>query len=253
MNKIEMIPITGISEILPNDNLFEKISRQMENLGISYKKDDILCIAQKIVSKAENRYLNLKEISPSKEAIKIAKRDSRDPRLVEAVMGESNEIIIATEKALIVEHRTGMVCAHAGIDRSNILGEEDTILLLPKDADLSASKIREKVLKKEQVKIAVIIVDTQGRAFRRGVVGVSIGSSGIESLSDLKGEKDRSGRPLLITVLAQADEIAAAASSVMGQAGESIPAVIIRGINYRKDDIPSSKLYRSKDEDLFRK
>lgn len=253
MNKIEIIPITGISEILPNDNLFEKISNQMEKLGVSYMDTDILCVAQKIVSKAENRFVDLKEIVPSEEAIQIAQRDNRDSRLVEVVMRESNEIIVASEKALIVEHRTGMVCAHAGIDRSNLPGDEDVVLLLPKDADLSAKKIKEEVYKKEQVKIAVIVVDTQGRAFRRGVVGVSIGSSGIESLSDLRGKKDRSGRSLLITILAQVDEIAAAASSVMGQAGESIPAVIIRGMNYRKDDLPSSQLYRSKDEDLFRR
>tara|TARA_Y100000588_G_scaffold340346_1_gene383654 strand:+ start:3570 stop:4331 length:762 start_codon:yes stop_codon:yes gene_type:complete len=253
MNSIEIIPITGIPEIHPNDSIFEKISNQMEKLGVSYIKNDILCIAQKIVSKSENQYANLKEIVPTEDAIKIAQRDDRDPRLVEAVIRESNEIIIATEKALIVEHRTGMVCAHAGIDRSNLPGEEDTILLLPKDADLSARKIREEVLKKEQVEIAVIVVDTQGRAFRRGVVGVSIGSSGLESLSDLRGEKDRSGKPLLITILAQADEIAAAASMAMGQAGESIPAVIIRGLNYRKNNISSSELYRSKDEDFFRK
>ena len=253
MNKIEMIPITGISEILPNDNLFEKISNQMEKLGISYIDTDILCVAQKIVSKAENRYVNLKDIVPSKKAIKIAQRDNRDSRLVEVVMRESNEIIVASEKALIVEHRSGMVCAHAGIDRSNIPEDEDVVLLLPMDADLSAKKIKEEVYKKKQVKIAVVVVDTQGRAFRRGVVGVSIGSSGIEPVSDLRGEKDRSGRSLLITILAQVDEIAAAASSVMGQAGESIPAVIIRGMNYRKDDLPSSQLYRSKDEDLFRR
>lgn len=253
MNSIEIIPITGIPEILANDNISEKISNQMEKLGIFYLKNDILCVAQKIVSKAENQYVNLKEIVPSEEAIKIARRDGRDPRLVESVIRESNEIIIATEKALIVEHRTGMVCAHAGIDRSNLPGEEDMILLLPKDADLSARRIREEVLRKKQVEVAVIVVDTQGRAFRRGVLGVSIGSSGIESLSDLRGEKDRSGKPLLITILAQADEIAAAASMAMGQAGESIPAVIIRGLNYRKNNISSSELYRSKDEDFFRK
>ena len=132
MNKIEMIPITGISEILPNDNLFEKISNQMEKLGISYIDTDILCVAQKIVSKAENRYVNLKDIVPSKKAIKIAQRDNRDSRLVEVVMRESNEIIIASEKALIVEHRSGMVCAHAGIDRSNIPEDEDQKILRKK-------------------------------------------------------------------------------------------------------------------------
>ncbi|MED5578581.1 MAG: coenzyme F420-0:L-glutamate ligase [Nitrospinota bacterium] len=253
MNKIEMIPVTGISEILPNDNLFEKIFNQMEKLGISYLENDILCIAQKIVSKAENRYVDLNEIQPSEDAMKIAKRDNRDPRLVEVVIRESNEIIVATEKALIVEHHTGMVCAHAGIDRSNLPENENIVLLLPKNADLSAAKIRKEVFKKKQVTIAVVIVDTQGRAFRRGVVGVSIGSSGIESISDLRGKADRFGKPLLITILAQADEIAAAASSVMGQADESIPAVIMRGMNYRRGDIASSQLYRSKDEDLFRK
>ena len=252
MNSVEIIPVTGLPEIKEGDALASLILEALETGGEHIRDRDILVLAQKIVSKAEGRILDLKSVEPSQEAIEIANRDGRDPRLVEAVLGESNEIVVASERALIAEHRSGAVCAHAGIDRSNLRGDEDEVLLLPRDADASARKLHEEIQSAANTFVPVLIADTQGRAFRRGVVGVAIGCAGLEPLVDLRGEKDRSGRVLEITILAHADEIAAAASMVMGQDKQGVPAVLIRGLEYHAGDRPASALYRTKEEDLFR-
>ncbi len=252
MNNVEIIPVTGLPEIKEGDALAPLILEAIETGGMRIRDRDVLVLAQKIVSKAEGRVLDLKSVEPSPEAIDIANRDGRDPRLVEAVLRESNEIVVASERALIVEHRTGAVCAHAGIDRSNVGGDEDHVLLLPQDADASARKFHDEIKRTTGMFVPVLIVDTQGRAFRRGVVGVAIGCAGLEPLVDLRGEKDRSGRMLEITVLAHADEIAAAASLVMGQDKQGVPAVLIRGLEYHGGNAPARTLYRTKEEDLFR-
>ena len=252
MKNVEIIPVTGLPEIKKGDALAPLILNALETGGVKIRNRDVLVLAQKIVSKAEGRILDLKSVEPSQEAIDIANRDGRDPRLVEAVLGESNEIVVASERALIVEHRTGAVCAHAGVDRSNLRGGEDEVLLLPRDADLSARKLYEEIKNAANAFVPVLIADTQGRAFRRGVVGVAIGCAGLEPLVDLRGEKDRSGRVLEITILAHADEIAAAASMVMGQDKQGVPAVLIRGLEYHEGDRPAQTLYRTKEEDLFR-
>ena len=252
MSNVEIIPVTGLPEIKEGDALAPLILEALETGGMKIQDRDVLVLAQKIVSKAEGRILDLKSVEPSPEAFDIANRDGRDPRLVEAVLRESNEIVVASERALIVEHRTGAVCAHAGIDRSNVGGDEDHVLLLPQDADASARKLHEEIQSAAGVFVPVLIVDTQGRAFRRGVVGVAIGCASLEPLVDLRGEKDRSGRALEITILAHADEIAAAASLVMGQDKQGVPAVLIRGLKYHAGDAPARTLYRTKEEDLFR-
>ena len=252
MKTVEIIPVTGLPEIREGDALAPLILEAIEAGGAKIQNRDILVLAQKIVSKAEGRILDLKSVEPSQEALDIANRDGRDPRLVEAVLRESNEIVVASERALIVEHRTGAVCAHAGVDRSNVEGGEDEVLLLPRDADASARKLHEEIKHATGMFVPVLIADTQGRAFRRGVVGVAIGCAGLEPLVDLRGEKDRSGRMLEITILAHADEIAAAASMVMGQDKQGVPAVLIRGLEYHAGDRPAQALYRTKEEDLFR-
>jgi coenzyme F420-0:L-glutamate ligase/coenzyme F420-1:gamma-L-glutamate ligase len=252
MNSVELISLTRIPEVRPEDNLSEIVLSAAAESGLTFIKGDILALAQKIVSKAEGRYVRLSEVEPSKEATHIAERDGRDARLVEVVLRESNEIVVASDKALIVEHRSGAVCAHGGVDHSNLAGDEDYVLLLPEDADASARKIQSELKKKIDFPPAVLIVDTQGRAFRSGVVGVSIGCAGIEPLVDMRGELDRSGHRLEITQVAQADEIAAAASILMGQGAESIPAVIVRGYAYRPGGGPTSRLFRKKEDDLFR-
>ena len=252
MKNVEIIPITGLPEIKAGDDLAPLILKALETGGAKIRDKDILVLAQKIVSKAEGRILDLKSVEPSPEALDIATRDGRDPRLVEAVLREAKEIVVASERALIVEHRSGAVCAHAGIDRSNLRGGEDEVLLLPRDADASARKFHDEIKRATGMFVPVLIADTQGRAFRRGVVGVAIGCAGLEPLVDLRGEKDRSGRVLEITILAHADEIAAAASMVMGQDKQGVPAVLIRGLEYHAGDRPASALYRTKEEDLFR-
>ncbi len=252
MKNVEIIPVAGLPEIKEGDALAPLILNALETGGVRIRDRDVLVLAQKIVSKAEGRVLDLKSVEPSQEALEIADRDGRDPRLVEAVLRESNEIVVASERALIAEHRSGAVCAHAGIDRSNLRGSEDEALLLPRDADLSARKLHEEIQSAANAFVPVLIADTQGRAFRRGVVGVAIGCAGLEPLVDLRGEKDRSGRTLEITILAHADEIAAAASLVMGQDKQGVPAVLIRGLKYHEGDRPAQTLYRTKEEDLFR-
>ena len=252
MTTAELIPVPGIPEIRPGDDLAAILWAAMEAGGLGLIDGDVIALAQKIVSKAEGRFVRLSDVEPSKEALTIARRDGRDARLVETVLRESNEVVVASERALIVEHRSGAVCAHGGVDRSNLREDGDTVLLLPEDADASARKISAGLERIDGVRPAVLIVDTQGRAFRSGVVGVSIGCAGLEPLVDLRGEADRSGRPLEITLLAQADELAAAASIVMGQGAEGIPAAILRGISYKKGEEPASRLFRKKEDDLFR-
>jgi len=252
MKRVELIPVAGLPEILEGDPLASLILGALEAGGERIREGDALVLAQKIVSKAEGRLLDLNDVRPSREARAIARRDGRDPRLVEAVLRESNEVVAASERALITEHRTGAVCAHAGIDRSNVGGGADRALLLPRDPDLSARRLREEVRRAAGRLIPVLIADTQGRAFRRGVVGVAIGCAGLEPLADLRGVKDRAGRALEITILAHADEIAAAASLVMGQDSQGTPAVLIRGLRWHEGDRPASVLYRAKEEDLFR-
>lgn len=252
MKRVELIPVAGLPEIREGDPLAYLILGALEAGGERIREGDALVLAQKIVSKAEGRLLDLNDVRPSREARAIARRDGRDPRLVEAVLRESNEVVAASERALITEHRTGAVCAHAGIDRSNVGGGADRALLLPRDPDLSARRLREEVRRAAGLLVPVLIADTQGRAFRRGVVGVAIGCAGLEPLADLRGVKDRAGRALEITILAHADEIAAAASLVMGQDSQGTPAVLIRGLRWHEGDRPASVLYRAKKEDLFR-
>ncbi len=254
MKTIEIIPLAGIPEVRPGDDLAEVIARALGEAGLRPDEGDILAVAQKIVSKAEDRFVRLSEVEPSPEALRIAERDGRDGRLVEVVLRESNEVVVASERALIVEHRSGAVCAHAGVDRANLGagGDEDLVLLLPRDADASARKLREGLERLLGARPAVLIADTQGRAFRRGVAGTAIGCAGVEPVVDARGELDRQGRALEITQVAQADELAAAASLAMGQGAEGVPAVLIRNSNYRRGEAPATRLFRPKEEDLFR-
>jgi coenzyme F420-0:L-glutamate ligase/coenzyme F420-1:gamma-L-glutamate ligase len=253
MNPVQILPVNGLPEIREGDDLPRLLLDAMRESSIRLEEGDILVLAQKIVSKAEGRFVRLSEVSPSPDAIRIAERDGRDARMVEVVLRESNEVVAASERALIAEHRSGTVCAHAGVDRSNLTGDADLVLLLPADSDASAREIREALNRLAGSGPAVIIADTQGRAFRSGVVGVAIGCAGVEPVADLRHTKDRAGRPLEITQVAQADELAAAGSLAMGQAAESVPAVIVRGFCYRPGEEPATRLFRNKTEDLFRR
>lgn len=232
--------------------IFEAINR----CGYSLEDHDILVIAQKIVSKSEGRLVNLRQVQPSQKAVELASVTEKDPALVELILQESNEVLRTRGGVIIVEHKMGFVCANAGIDHSNVKGEwgnqDDWVLLLPEDPDRSADEIRKNIETLSGKKIGVVIIDSHGRAWRMGVVGVAIGVSGVPALVDLRGEEDMFGYRLRVSQVAAADELAAAASLVMGQASEKIPVVLVRDFPYPLRESSLTELIRPKDLDLFR-
>jgi coenzyme F420-0:L-glutamate ligase/coenzyme F420-1:gamma-L-glutamate ligase len=212
---------------------------------------DIIVLAQKIVSKAEGRLVALDSIAPSTEAIGLAAECDKDPRLVELILSESQEVMRVRKGALIVRHRLGIVLANAGIDQSNIDQQRETALLLPVDPDASAARIRERLKTATGVAPAVLIIDSLGRAWRMGTTGTAIGIAGMPGLLDLRGRPDLHGRPLASSELGLADEVAAAASLVMGQADEGRPIVLVRGVELAQRDGSAAELIRPRHLDLF--
>ncbi|OGO12539.1 MAG: coenzyme F420-0:L-glutamate ligase [Chloroflexi bacterium RBG_16_47_49] len=248
--------LPNIPLIKTGDDLVEIIKNGLSQGKISLQDGDILVLAQKIVSKAEGRTVNLVSIKPSQEAIELADKIDKDPRLIEVVLRESNQVLRTRSGTIIVEHRLGFVCANAGIDHSNVAGVGDStgewVLLLPENPDASAHVIRTKLEALYGVHIGVMIIDSHGRAWRQGVVGVAIGISGMPGLVDLRGKSDLFGYSLRITTIGVADELAAAASLLMGQADEATPIVHVRGFPYALKDGNLQELLRPKDQDLFR-
>ncbi len=238
------------------DNLVDMIWNGLSQAEIILQDEDILILAQKIVSKAEGRWVNLVSIRPSARAVELAKNIDKDARLVELVLRESNQILRTRVGTIIVEHRLGFVCANAGIDHSNVAGEgnsvEEWVLLLPENPDSSSNVIRQKLEGRSGVHLGVMIIDSHGRAWRQGVVGVAIGLSGLPGLVDMRGKNDLCGYNLRITTIGAADELAAAGSLVMGQANEGIPIVHVRGFPYKLRDGNLKELLRPKEQDLFR-
>jgi coenzyme F420-0:L-glutamate ligase/coenzyme F420-1:gamma-L-glutamate ligase len=223
--------------------------------GIVLEDGDIFIIAQKVVSKAENRFINLKEITPSDQAIELAFKTEKDPSFVEMILQESNEVLRYRPGTIIVEHRLGFVCANAGIDHSNVaeaLRGEDWILLLPAEPDISADIIRMQIEQATGAEVGVLIIDSHGRAWRMGVVGITIGLSNVPGLVDFRGKKDLFDFTLNITQVAAADELAAAASLMMGQADERTPVIHARGFPYSLRSSSLNELLRPKELDLFR-
>ena len=254
MNKIELIALEEIPLINEGDNLVEIILLALENNKISLNNGDILVIAQKISSKSESRYALLNEITPSPEANELSKKTDKDPRLVQLILNESKEVIRYRKGVIVVENNLGLIHANAGIDRSNIESDNENprVLLLPLDPDKSAAEIQKEVLKQTEIKIGVIINDSSGRAWRNGIVGIAIGSSGAKVLSDLRGERDLFGNTLEVTEVGIADEIASAASLLMGQGKEGLPVVLVRGMKESSDMNNAKALIRKASEDLFR-
>jgi coenzyme F420-0:L-glutamate ligase/coenzyme F420-1:gamma-L-glutamate ligase len=249
-------PLKGIPLIKTGDELVKIIIEALYRSDLNLIDGDILVLAQKIVSKAEGRWVNLAQIQPSSEAVELATRVEKDPRLVELILRESSAVLRTRKGTIIVEHRLGFICANAGIDHSNVAGQgnsqEEWVLLLPENPDLSAAKIRHEIQNIFQAKIGVLIIDSHGRAWRQGVVGVAIGISGIPGLVDMRGHRDLFGYNLRITTIGAADELAAGASLVMGQADESTPVVHVRGFPYPLREGTILELLRPKEEDLFR-
>jgi coenzyme F420-0:L-glutamate ligase/coenzyme F420-1:gamma-L-glutamate ligase len=249
-------PLPAIPLIHPGNNLAELLMTSMQTARISVEDGDILVVAQKIVSKAEGRMVNLASIKPSKDALELALRCEKDPRLVEMILRESKEVLRIRPGTIIVEHKLGFICANAGIDHSNVRGEdgnpEDWVLLLPEDPDRSALEIRRKIKMTTSMRIGILIIDSHGRAWRLGTIGTAIGISGLPGVVDQRGWQDLFGYRLKITFVAAADELAAAASLVMGEAAEGIPAVHVRGFPYPLRECSLKELLRSKENDLFR-
>lgn len=256
MNNLVLTPLPDIPMVHTGDDLVEIITAGLLKAKISLQSGDILVLAQKIVSKAEGRWVNLVSIQPSGRAIELARQIDKDARLVELVLRESKQILRTRSGTMIVEHRLGFVCANAGIDHSNVAGpgnaEAEWVLLLPENPDNSAQKIRDAFIALSGAQIGVMIIDSHGRAWREGVVGVAIGLSGLPGLVDMRGKSDLFGYNLRITTIGAADELAAAASLVMGQANEAIPIVHVRGFPYELRDGHMKELLRPKEQDLFR-
>ncbi len=253
---LTITPLKNIPLIRQGDNLADILVDSILNSTIQLENNDILVIAQKIVSKSEGRMVNLATVTPSEKAIELAQKTEKDARVVQLMLQESNEIVRTRIGAIIVEHKLGFVCANAGIDHSNVAGDgsenEEYVLLLPEDPDASAKAMRDQIKQKTDINVGVMIIDSHGRAWRNGTVGVCIGLSGIPAMIDERGWKDLFGFTLKITIVGVADELAAAASLMMGQASEGIPAVHVRGFPYPLGEGSLKELIRPKQQDMFR-
>ena len=253
--ELRVIALPGIPEVKQDDPLIDLIVAATASADLTLQPGDILVLAQKIISKAEGRVVPLASITPTTRAQSIAQEANKDPRIVELILRESNKVLRVKPGIIIVEHKLGFVMANAGIDQSNVPGAEDAVLLLPQDPDASARKLRGELHERTGVHIGVLIIDSFGRAWRHGVTGTAIGVAGMPALIDLRGNHDREGRVLKVTQVAAADELAAAASLVMGQADEGTPAVLVRGFPYAFDprrEGSVQELLRNEAEDLFR-
>lgn len=248
---MEICPLLGIGEVAEGCDLgriLADAARPLEPHG-----GELLVVTQKIVSKAEGRMVALDSVTPGERARDLAQRTDKDPRFVELVLSESAEVIRAVRGVLITRHKLGLVMANAGIDASNIgPGGADRVLLLPADPDASAVRLRRRLQECLGVRLGVVLSDSFGRPWRNGVTNVAIGAAGIPALHDRRGSKDRDGRELKVTQVAYGDLIASAAGLVMGEAEESVPAALVRGLKLPAQDVPAKSLVRNLDEDLFR-
>ena len=253
MDNLSLQTLNEFPLIQPGDNLSSIILESCKHNHFELQDGDIIAIAQKVVSKSEGRYENLLEIKPSQKAFDLGKSLNREPAFIELILNESNEIISTEKNVIIVEHKLGFININAGIDRSNIPENKNLVLLLPEDPSLSSQKIYEDISSKTNKNISVIITDSMTRPYRSGVTNFALASSNIQSLIDLKGEKDIYGNILQATEIAIADELAAAAGLLMGQGSEGMPIVIIRGFDrtqYAKND--AFDLIVKKEDDLYR-
>jgi coenzyme F420-0:L-glutamate ligase/coenzyme F420-1:gamma-L-glutamate ligase len=250
-----LIALSDLPLIKPGDDLAALLAAALERrIDKLLSAGDVLVVAQKVVSKAEGRYVDLARVEPGAEAERLGQETDKDPRLVQVILDESTRVVRHRPGVLIVEHRLGYVMANAGIDRSNIdpaMGTEP-VLLLPKDPDASAAMLRDKLAAHFGMAPAVIISDSFGRAWRSGTTGIALGAAGLPALIDMRGHDDLYGRTLRVTEIGYADEIAAAASLLMGQADEAQPAVLMRGLMWSAQPQPAKALIRAADEDLFR-
>ena len=249
----QMMALCGIPEVHPGDDLVSLILRALSQSQIQLQDGDVLVVTQKIVSKAEGCLVNLKEITPSSHAKMLAEETGKDARLVEVILQQSRSVIRRRPGTLITETLHGWICANAGVDRSNVGGAEgEWVLTLPQDPDTSARKLRDGLQAATGADIAIIISDTHGRPWRLGTVNLALGVAGMQPLLDLRGLQDRHGYRLRTTRIARADELAAAAGLLSGQAAEGLPVVLIRGVAYQPGNGRAVDMQRSIEKDLFR-
>ncbi len=253
---LTLTSLPGLPMVHPGDDLPALLLSGIDRAGLSLQDGDVVVLAQKIVSKAENRLVDLTTIQPSKRAQEIALEIDKDARLVELILRESNLVLRTRPGTIVVEHKLGFVCANAGIDHSNVAGEGgeagEWVLLLPENPDQSAFRIRKALEAASGAHIGLMIIDSHGRAWRQGTVGVAIGLSGLPGLLDMRGQPDLFGYTLRVTTVGVGDELAAAASLLMGQAAEGTPAIHVRGFPYALRESSLQELLRPREMDLFR-
>jgi coenzyme F420-0:L-glutamate ligase/coenzyme F420-1:gamma-L-glutamate ligase len=254
ISELRLIALRGFPQVAAGDDLAALTVDALTRADLHPQPTDVLVFAQKIVSKAEGRRVDLTTVTPSESARELARTVQKDPRLVELVLSESRRVVRAAKDVLIVEHRLGFIMANAGIDQSNVANPADGefALLLPEDPDASAARLRTRLGDLTGCEPGILISDSFGRPWRVGTAGVAIGCAGIASIVDLRGKTDMFGRPLRVTVVGHGDELAAAASLLMGQANEAQPVVLLRGLSPVHPHQPASALLRPPEQDLFR-
>ena len=252
--ELRLLALPGIVLVTEGQDIAALILDALAAGGETLRDGDVLVVAQKIVSKAEGRVVRLATVTPSDRAIVLAKETGKDPRMVELILGESNEVLRHRRDVIVVVHRLGFVMANAGIDQSNVGREtqDADALLLPLDPDGSCAALRATLRRRTGADVGVVINDSHGRAWRNGTVGVAIGVAGLPALVDLRGRRDLYERALRITEVGLADELAAAASLLMGQSDEGRPVVLARGVPYARRDGSARELLRPREHDLFR-
>jgi coenzyme F420-0:L-glutamate ligase/coenzyme F420-1:gamma-L-glutamate ligase len=254
MSALSVHALPGIPMVMPGDDIAGLIAAGLARAGLAPQNGDVVVIAQKIISKSEGRTILLSTVTPSAEAEELGAQISKDPRIVQAILGEAVRVVRVRPGLMIVEHKLGFVMANAGVDQSNVDGRDGQarVLLLPEDPDGSAQAIRTQLTARYGVSIGIIINDSFGRAWRRGTAGIAIGVAGLPGLVDLRGNPDLFGRILEVSIIGYADEIAAAASLLMGQADEGQPVVLVRGLKWTAPESNAQALVRPAAEDLFR-
>jgi len=249
-DRLELIALSDMPLVAAGDDLAELIADALQRSDTQLDDHDVLVVAQKIVSKAEGRLVDLATVVPSEQARRRARQTGKDPRLVELILRESVRVVRQTDSLIITENTIGIVMANSGVDQSNI--EAGHALLLPEDPDRSAVTLRQQLMQRLSKTVGVVIADSMGRAWRKGIVGHAIGVAGVQALVDLRTSLDLFGRALRVTQIGLADEIAAAATVVMGQGGEGRPVVLVRGFGGFDQPTNARELVRDKDSDLFR-
>jgi len=248
---LSFFPIISLPLIEPGCALAALIIEHIEQSQLAPQDGDVLVIAQKIVSKAEGCLIDLRDIEPSPAALRLAYSKNKDPRLAELVLRESTRIVRDTPDVLIAEHRLGIVLANAGIDRSNVDGAEEIVLLLPDDPDASAQQFKDTLDAHFGIRLGILIVDSVGRPWRLGTTGIAIGCAGLKVLDDRRGRLDLFGRVLQVAEVATADSVAGAAALVMGEGAEAIPLVLVRGLAAGESTQSARTIVRAADENLF--